>query len=151
MGREMGGRLKREGIYVYLWLTEVEMAWWHHQLNGHWIWVNSRSWWWTGRPGMLQFMGLQRVGYDWATELNWFVSKVYVFLCMVWTKVPVSFFLYVVSCPWTICWKDSSFPHWMVLELLLKSITHTCVCSFLDSQFCSDDGATSSLVHITLP
>ena len=36
-----------------------------------WIWVNSRSWWWTGRPGMVQFMGLQRVGHDWATELNW--------------------------------------------------------------------------------
>ena len=36
-----------------------------------WVWVDSRSWWWTGRPGMLQFMGLQRVGHDWATELNW--------------------------------------------------------------------------------
>ena len=36
-----------------------------------WVWVNSRSWWWTGRPGMLQSMGLQRVGHDWATELNW--------------------------------------------------------------------------------
>ena len=36
-----------------------------------WVWVNSRSWWWTGRPGVLQFMGLQRVGHDWATELNW--------------------------------------------------------------------------------
>ena len=36
-----------------------------------WVWVNSRSLWWTGRPGMLQFMGLQRVGHDWATELNW--------------------------------------------------------------------------------
>ena len=36
-----------------------------------WIWVNSRSWWWTGRPGVLQFMGSQRVGQlsDW-TELN---------------------------------------------------------------------------------
>ena len=32
-----------------------------------WIWVNSKSWWWTGRPGVLQFMGLQRVGHDWAT------------------------------------------------------------------------------------
>ena len=30
-----------------------------------------RNWWWTGRPGMLQFMGSQRVGHDWATELNW--------------------------------------------------------------------------------
>ena len=36
-----------------------------------WVWVNSGSWWWTGRPGMLQFMRLQRVGRDWATELNW--------------------------------------------------------------------------------
>ena len=36
-----------------------------------WVWVNSQSWWWTGRPGMLRFMGSQRVGHDWATELNW--------------------------------------------------------------------------------
>jgi len=36
-----------------------------------WIWVNSRSWWWTGRPGVLQLMESQRVGHDWATELNW--------------------------------------------------------------------------------
>ena len=36
-----------------------------------WVWVNSGSWSWTGRPGVLQFMGLQRVGHDWATELNW--------------------------------------------------------------------------------
>ena len=35
-----------------------------------WIWVNSGSWWWTGRPGVLWFMGLQRVGHNWATELN---------------------------------------------------------------------------------
>ena len=34
-----------------------------------WVWVNSGSWWWTGRPGMLQFMGLQRVGDNWATDL----------------------------------------------------------------------------------
>ena len=36
-----------------------------------WVWVNSGSWWWTGRPGVLQFMGSQRVRHDWATELNW--------------------------------------------------------------------------------
>ena len=36
-----------------------------------WVWVDSGSWWWTGRPGVLQFTGLQRVGHDWATELNW--------------------------------------------------------------------------------
>ena len=36
-----------------------------------WVWVNSGRWWWTGRPGMLWFMGSQRVGHNWATELNW--------------------------------------------------------------------------------
>ena len=36
-----------------------------------WVWVNSGSWWWTGRPGVLWFMGSQRVGQDWATEVNW--------------------------------------------------------------------------------
>ena len=42
-----------------------------------WMWVslNPGSWWWTGRPGVLQFMGLQRVGHDWATELNWMTYK----------------------------------------------------------------------------
>ena len=36
-----------------------------------WVWVNSRSWWLTGRPGVLRFMESLRVGHDWATELNW--------------------------------------------------------------------------------
>jgi len=36
-----------------------------------WVWVNSGRWWWTGRPGILRFMGLQRVGHNWVTELNW--------------------------------------------------------------------------------
>ena len=36
-----------------------------------WVWVDSQSWWLTGRPGMLQSMGSQKVGHDWATGLNW--------------------------------------------------------------------------------
>ena len=40
-----------------------------------WVWVNSRSWWWTGRTGVLRFMGSQRVGHDWTTELNW-ITKI---------------------------------------------------------------------------
>ena len=43
----------------------ASLTWWT------WAWVNSGSWWWTGRPGVLWFMGSQRVGHDWATELNW--------------------------------------------------------------------------------
>ena len=50
--------------------TEDEMAGWHHWLDGH-DWVNSGSWWWTGRPGVLWFMGSQRVGHDWVTDLIW--------------------------------------------------------------------------------
>ena len=38
-------------------------------------WVDSGSWWWTGRPGMMQFMGSQRVGHNWVTELNWITSQ----------------------------------------------------------------------------
>ena len=43
-----------------------------------WVWASSRSWWWTGRPGMLQSVGSQRVWHDWATEVNWalFPNKV---------------------------------------------------------------------------
>ena len=52
--------------------TKDKMVGWHLWLNGY-VWVNSGSWWWTGRPGMLQSMGLQRVGHDWATELNWII------------------------------------------------------------------------------
>jgi len=36
-----------------------------------WVWVNSGSWWWTGRPGVLWFLGSQGVGHNWATKLNY--------------------------------------------------------------------------------
>ena len=39
-----------------------------------WVWVNSGSWWWTGRPGVLRFMRSQRVRHNWATELNLFLG-----------------------------------------------------------------------------
>ena len=42
-----------------------------------WVWVSSGSWLWTGKPGVLQSMGSQRVGLDWATELNWKMSGIY--------------------------------------------------------------------------
>jgi len=61
-----------------------------------WVWVNSRSWWWTGRPGVLWFMGLQRVGHYWATELNWTER---IRMIMYWT-FPVSqatSFIFIIS------------------------------------------------------
>ena len=52
------------------------LSFWHILgFHGGWfmvsVWVNSGSWWWTGRLGMLQFMGSQRVRHNWANELNW--------------------------------------------------------------------------------
>ena len=46
-----------------------------------WVWVNSRSWWWTGRPGVLLSMGSQRVGHDWVTELNHDLSNIHTVCC----------------------------------------------------------------------
>ena len=43
----------------------ASLTWWT------WVWASSRSWWWTVKPGVLQSTGSQRVGHDWATELNW--------------------------------------------------------------------------------
>ena len=43
----------------------ASLAWWT------WVWASSGSWWWTGKPGMLQSTGLQRVGHNWVTEVNW--------------------------------------------------------------------------------
>ena len=51
-------------------------GWMASLTDGRWVWVHSGSWWWTGRPGALRFMGSQRVGHDWATELNWTELKV---------------------------------------------------------------------------
>ena len=46
-------------------------GWMASPIQWTWVWVNSGSWWWTGRPGVLWSLGSQRVGHNWATELNW--------------------------------------------------------------------------------
>ena len=46
-------------------------AWMASLTQWTWVRVNSGNWWWTGRPGALQFIGSQRVGHNWVTELNW--------------------------------------------------------------------------------
>ena len=46
-------------------------GWMASPIQWTWVWVNSRSWWWTGQPSVLQSMGSQRVGHNWVTELNW--------------------------------------------------------------------------------
>ena len=69
---------RRRGRQRMRWLDGTQTQW-------TWVWVNSGSWWWTGRPGMLQSMESQRVGHDWATELNGtgpqYVLKIYSAQC----------------------------------------------------------------------
>ena len=60
-----------------------------------WVWVNFRRWWWTGWPGMLRFKWSQRVGHNWATELNWMVyltNKKFSFLNLI---TPFFFLFYL--------------------------------------------------------
>ena len=54
-----------------------------------WVWVNSRSWWWRGRPGVLQLMRSQRVGHNWATKLNWLKCLVGLTYEAVWSWTSV--------------------------------------------------------------
>ena len=71
----IGGR-RRRGRQRMRWLDGITDAM-------DMSWVNAGNWWWTGRPGVLRFMGSQRVGHDWVTELNWTLSVVYIsqYLC----------------------------------------------------------------------
>jgi len=62
LGKIEGGR--RRGRQRMRWLDDITETQWV------WVWENSGSWWWTGRPGVLWFMGLQRVGHNWVTELK---------------------------------------------------------------------------------
>ena len=59
----IGGRRRRGRQRMRSWMASL--------IRWTWVWVNSRSWWWTGRPGELRYMELQRVGHDWETELNY--------------------------------------------------------------------------------
>ena len=58
----IGGRRRRGRQRTRCWMASLT--------RWTWVWVNSGSWWWTGRPGVLRFTGSQRVGHDRVTELN---------------------------------------------------------------------------------
>ena len=85
-----------------------------------WVWVDSGCWWWTGRPGVLRFMGLQRVGHDWATELNWVTYFMVVCKLCVCSVMSNSLWLYglYVACQAPLfmqfsrqeCWSRLPFP-----------------------------------------
>ena len=67
-----------------------------------WVWVDSGNWWWTGRPGVLQFMQLQRVRHDWATELNWINKFIHPFIFNSYLISLDPFSSVIQSCP-TLC------------------------------------------------
>ena len=72
-------RLKRPGCWERLKARKGDDRGWNGWMASPtqrtWVWVNSGSRRWTGRPGVLQSMGSQRVGQDWATELNWILPR----------------------------------------------------------------------------
>ena len=87
MLRKIEGKRRRgwQRMGWLLWYHQL-YGWYHHRVISPmlwtWVWVSSRSWWWTGKPGMLQPMGSQRVGHDWAAEMNWiciWFAKYYIF------------------------------------------------------------------------
>ena len=69
LGRFEGGR--RRGWQRMRWFYGITNRW-------TWVWASSGSWWWIGKPGVLQSLGSQRVGHDWVTELT------DLYLCMIW-------------------------------------------------------------------
>ena len=76
-------RQKRSGQESMRWL-DGSLTWWT------WVWTGSGSRWWRGKSGVLQSMGWQRVGRDWATELNWILSHCYKFTKNGWSDLITS-------------------------------------------------------------
>ena len=99
-----------------------------------WVWVSSGSWWWTGRPGILQSMGSQRIGHDWATELtDWLiVIDPEALKLTVW----LSFQLFNLLINWRVCMVCFSASRKGLSSALQIPSPTTIMC---DASSCSDD------------
>ena len=109
-----------------------------------WVWVNSGRWWQTGRPGVLQSMGSQRVGHGWVTELNWtelwllislfllyyppFLPYFLILVCLLWVYGVKQFKGHL--CPWVaqILWEYGQF--------ISESLTRKCLEYLKQRDFC---------------
>ena len=73
------------------WDDRGWVGWMASPTRWTWVWVDSRSLWWTRKPVVLRFMGLQRVGHDWVTELNWmyyvFSSDFNIIILCIWGAI----------------------------------------------------------------
>ena len=84
-------RLKAEDMGTTGW-----DGWMASPTQWTWVWVNFRSWWWTGRPGVLWFMGSQRVKHSWATQLNWNLRKQGKITDIYWVSTRQRHSLYII-------------------------------------------------------
>ena len=114
----IGGR-RRRGRQRMRWLVTSLTRW-------TWISVNSWSWWWTGRPGMLRFMGSQRVGHDWETELNWKIVCEYdvfffIFMAFIFIMIKKSAMMLLESIKW-----DEILKHMTVPGSMFHSSVDSC-------------------------
>ena len=123
----IGGRRRRDDRGLDGWIA-LPTRW-------MWVWVNSGSWWWTGRPGVLWFTGLQRVRRDWPTELNWTelflcsfeIVLVFIFYCSIyqWLILIIIMLILIILNSFTHCLRTlcySSISSLLDFELLLPCI-----------------------------
>ena len=123
------------------------MVGWHHRLNGQ-VLVNSGSWWWTRRPGMLQSMGSQRVGHNWATELNWTELNLYVSMLLSPFVQPFPFLLCPQVCSLCLCLPFCSANRFISTIFLDSIVTmHMCAC-LLSHSVMSDSSDYSPPVSV---
>ena len=91
----------------------ASLTWWT------WVWASSESWWWTGKPGLLQSMGSERVRHNWATELTWIENLVLPYK----TKHSIiiqSFSLEFFQMSW------KTYPHKNLSTYVYRSCIHNC-------------------------
>ena len=101
-----------------------------------WVWVNSGSWWWTARPGVLWFVGSQRVGHDWATKLNWTEHKLIV-------TIKQMRWIYLLPHQCVNTCEFMGFQNWKVLEKLSSPLSHLMRPVFMEQQIL----ALNSITH----
>ena len=100
--------------------TRDKMPGWHHWLWWTWVWVNSGSWWWTGRTGVLQFMGSQRDGHEWVTELNWTELKFYREACIPMFGKIFHVLMWLFSCVVFLCVNQSLWNSQIGVDIFLE-------------------------------